>query len=216
MRINCSVSPFPIPFHTYVQALRYESFEKIKEGLHLQLVEFYEQGIEATEDAPAENLDDNVGEEGAGSGTEDAAEAEQRRPHTDRVGGSSKTLALRRIKSCPGAIVNATARKENMVTAVTDFRCTCRCSFDLEFLYECLFFTTGIHPAASAVSLKTTDSSPAARDATGGRNSGRASAASATANGWCWLDYAGGGSDLCDFLIDRCSQQFRLANYFYW
>ena len=32
------------------QALRFESFDRIKEGLHLQLVEFYEQGIEATEE----------------------------------------------------------------------------------------------------------------------------------------------------------------------
>ena len=32
------------------QALRFESFDRIKEGLHLQLVEFYEQGVEATEE----------------------------------------------------------------------------------------------------------------------------------------------------------------------
>ena len=49
---SCSSSPaFP------QQTLRFESFDRIKEGLHLQLVEFYEQGVEATEEMHLQDFD---------------------------------------------------------------------------------------------------------------------------------------------------------------
>ena len=46
----CSPLSPPFPRFALSQALRFESFDRIKEGLHLQLVEFYEQGVEATEE----------------------------------------------------------------------------------------------------------------------------------------------------------------------
>jgi len=167
-----------------VQALRFEGFDRIKEGLHLQLVEFYEQGVEATEEMHLQDFDQDGAElKSLASGAPLCCRQNEGKAADDCDGcdGAGSRTPLERASSCPGAMHGASWR------------------FDNRYL----------HPAAGASTRRKGSSISDIRFVP---------AASPASDNVIptWTDYSNRTWDLCSFLIDRCSKNFRLANYFYW
>lgn len=164
-----------------VQALRFESFDRIKEGLHLQLVEFYEQGVEATEEMQLR--DNGQDEQSLANGAPLLCRLSEEKAAN---GGDSRT-PLERASSCPGAMLGASRRFDNRhLHPAAGASSRRRGSSISDIHYPC--FINEVNTAANPASVVIPT----------------------------WTDYSNLMWDLCSFLIERCSQNFRLANYFYW
>ena len=134
----------------------------------------------------------------------------------DDCDGAGSRTPLERASSCPGAMHGASWRFDN--------RCTCvrECSGSNGMVAEHRH-RVGRQRVFISHRLLISDLHPAA--GTSPRRKGSSisdirfvPAASPAPDNVIptWTDYSNLTWDLCSFLIDRCSKNFRLANYFYW